>query len=184
MTKSFAITKWESGQCWLSECRSNYVDTFLRSTYFCILCLNFNNFYYSSLSLVKINTCWEQDFFKWYFTSFDEWMNGYRRGGTYIRWNAAAAAAKSFQSCPTLCDPIEGSPPGPSVPGILQARVLEWVAIAFSTMDYYSDIKRKKIMPLAAIQMDLKISILSEISQKKTNTMWYHLYVEFKIWHK
>ena len=102
MTKSFAITKWESGQCWLSECRSNYVDTFLRSTYFCILCLNFNNFYYSSLSLVKINTCWEQDFFKWYFTSFDEWMNGYRRGGTYIRWNAAAAAAKSFQSCPTF----------------------------------------------------------------------------------
>ena len=45
---------------------------------------------------------------------------------------AAAAAAKSRQSCPTLCDPIDGSPPGSSVPGILQARVLEWVAIAFS----------------------------------------------------
>ena len=43
-----------------------------------------------------------------------------------------AAAAKSLQSCPTLCDPIEGSPPGSSVPGILQARTLEWVAIAFS----------------------------------------------------
>ena len=45
---------------------------------------------------------------------------------------AAAAAAKSLQSCLTLCDPIDGSPPGPSVPGILQARVLEWVAISSS----------------------------------------------------
>ena len=45
---------------------------------------------------------------------------------------AAAAAAKSPQSCPTLCDPIEGSPLGSSVPGILQARILEWVAISFS----------------------------------------------------
>ena len=44
----------------------------------------------------------------------------------------AAAAAKSLQSCPTLCDPIDGSPPGSPIPGILQARTLEWVAIAFS----------------------------------------------------
>ena len=44
----------------------------------------------------------------------------------------AAAAAKSLQSCPTLCDPIDGSPPGSPVPGILQARILEWVAISFS----------------------------------------------------
>ena len=43
-----------------------------------------------------------------------------------------AAAAKSFQSCWTLCDPIDGSAPGSSVPGVLQARVLEWGAIAFS----------------------------------------------------
>ena len=43
-----------------------------------------------------------------------------------------AAAAKSLQSCPTLCDPIDGSPPGSLVPGILQARMLEWVAISFS----------------------------------------------------
>ena len=43
-----------------------------------------------------------------------------------------AAAAKLLQSCPTLCDPIDGSPPGSSVPGILQARTLEWVAISFS----------------------------------------------------
>ena len=45
---------------------------------------------------------------------------------------AAAAAAKSLQSCPTLCDPINGSPPGSSVHGISQARILEWVAISFS----------------------------------------------------
>ena len=43
----------------------------------------------------------------------------------------AAAAAKSLQSCPTLCDPIDGGPPGSPVPGILQARTLEWVAISF-----------------------------------------------------
>ena len=43
-----------------------------------------------------------------------------------------AAAAKSLQSCPTLCDPIDGSPPGSPIPGILQARTLEWVAISFS----------------------------------------------------
>ena len=45
---------------------------------------------------------------------------------------AAAAAAMSLQSCPTLCDPIDSSPLGSSVPGILQARILEWVAISFS----------------------------------------------------
>ena len=45
---------------------------------------------------------------------------------------AAAPAAKSLQSCPTLCDPIDGSPPGSPVPGILQARILEWAAISFS----------------------------------------------------
>ena len=44
----------------------------------------------------------------------------------------AAAAAMSLQSCPTLCDPRDGNPPGSSVPGILQARTLEWVAISFS----------------------------------------------------
>ena len=45
---------------------------------------------------------------------------------------AAATAAKSLQSCPTLCDPIDGSPTGSTVPGILQARTLEWVVISFS----------------------------------------------------
>ena len=47
-------------------------------------------------------------------------------------FSKAAAAAKSLQSCPTLCDPIDGSPPGFPVPGILQARTLEWAAISLS----------------------------------------------------
>ena len=60
-----------------------------------------------------------------------------RKRTTYTEENkkenaAAAAAAKSLQLCPTLCDPIDGSPPGSPVPGILQARTLEWVAISFS----------------------------------------------------
>ena len=61
-------------------------------------------------------------------------------GGCFTVWAtrealssvAAAAAAKSLQSCPTLCDPIDGSPSGSPIPGILQARTLEWVAISFS----------------------------------------------------
>ena len=53
--------------------------------------------------------------------------------GWHHRLNGhAAAAAKLLQSCPTLCDPTDGSPPGSAVPGILQARTLEWVAISFS----------------------------------------------------
>ena len=51
---------------------------------------------------------------------------------TVLSHFAAAAAAKSLQSCPTLCDPMDCSPSGSPVPGILQARTLEWVAIAFS----------------------------------------------------
>ena len=49
-----------------------------------------------------------------------------------IKKAAAAAAAKSLQSCPTLCGPMDGSPPGSPIPGIVQARTLEWVAISFS----------------------------------------------------
>ena len=51
----------------------------------------------------------------------------------------AAAAAKSLQSCPTLCDPIDGSPLGSPVPGILQARILEWVAISFSGREFLAE---------------------------------------------
>ena len=56
----------------------------------------------------------------------------YSRFSLVIYFIHAAAAAKSLQSCPTLCDPIDGSPPGSTIPGILQARTLEWVAISFS----------------------------------------------------
>ena len=52
----------------------------------------------------------------------------------YLRGKGAVAAAKSLQSCPTLCDPIDGNPPGSPAPGILQARTLEWVAISFFTV--------------------------------------------------
>ena len=58
-----------------------------------------------------------------------------RRGGSYMQnqqSSLTAAAAKSLQSCPTLCDPIDGSPTGSAIPGILQARTLEWAAISFS----------------------------------------------------
>jgi len=60
-------------------------------------------------------------------TPFNKWCWG--------NWTAAAAAAKSLQSCPTLCDPIDGSPTGFPVPGILQARTPEWVAISFSSAE-------------------------------------------------
>ena len=57
------------------------------------------------------------------------------------------AAAKSLQSCPTLCDPLDGSPLGSSVPGILQARTLEWVAISFSSAWKWK-VKVKSLSPV------------------------------------
>ena len=62
--------------------------------------------------------------------SMDNYLNS--RCSINLFLKTAATAAKSLQSCSTLCDPIDGSPPGSSVPGILQARILEWVAISFS----------------------------------------------------
>ena len=61
----------------------------------------------------------------------------------------AAAAAKSLQSCPTLCDPIDGSPPGSPIPGILQARTLEWVAISFSNAWKW----KAKVKSLSRVQL-------------------------------
>ena len=52
--------------------------------------------------------------------------------GVFIKYTKHAAAAKSLQSCPTLCDPVDSSPPGSTVSGILQGRTVEWVAISFS----------------------------------------------------
>ena len=63
-------------------------------------------------------------------TPVEIWNKVYRLDNSI----AAAAAAKSLQSCPTLCDPIDGSPPSSPVPGTLQARTLEWVAISFSNV--------------------------------------------------
>ena len=58
---------------------------------------------------------------------------------------AAAAAAKSLQLCPILCDPIDGSPPGSPVPGILQERTLEWVAISFSSHSLEVGVKEESL---------------------------------------
>ena len=63
-----------------------------------------------------------------------------------LHFHIAAAAAKSLQSCPTLCDPIDGSPPGSPVPGILQARVLEWGAIVLSAPSHYRHLTVTRIL--------------------------------------
>ena len=85
----------------------------------------------------------------------DEWIKKMR--SMYIQWNTAAA--KSLQWCPTLCDPIDGSPPGFPVPGILQARTLEWVAISFSSGILLSH-KKNKMLSFAATWMDLEGIVL------------------------
>ena len=61
-----------------------------------------------------------------------QWQCSTHQATVSLLYKRDAAAAKTLQSCPTLCDPIDGSPLGSSVPGILQARILEWVAISFS----------------------------------------------------
>ena len=77
-----------------------------------------------------------------------------------IKWKSAAAAAKSRQSCPTLCHPIDGSPRGSPVHGIFQARVLEWGAIAFS--EWKSTYLKKKKIILEKLKM-FWLSIISKI---------------------
>ena len=80
----------------------------------------------------------------------------------------AAAAAKSLQSCPTLCDPIDGSPPGSPVPGILQARTLEWAAISFSDTCI-----TESLCCTAKTMKTLLITILQyKIKSKKKNQGW------------
>ena len=74
----------------------------------------------------------------------------------YGRWYAAAA--KSLQSCPTVCDPIDGSPPGSTIPGILQARILEWVAISFSNAwKWKGKVKSLSCVWLLATPMDCSL---------------------------
>ena len=74
----------------------------------------------------------------------------------------AATAAKSLQSCPTLCDPKDGSPPGSPVPGILQARALEWVAISFSQcMKVKSESELAHSCPTLSYRMDCSLPVSS-----------------------
>ena len=67
-----------------------------------------------------------------YLLCVDSWVVYSSQIRLTVSFKYDAAAAKSLQLCPTLCDPRDGSPPGSPVPGILQARTLEWVAISFS----------------------------------------------------
>ena len=105
------------------------------------LCVYFTNEKWTKperpLTHKQINKMWSIHTMKYYSAleeNSDTCYNTDELRGHYVQWNntAAAAAAKSLQSCPTLCDPIDGSPSGSPVPGILQARTLEWVAISFS----------------------------------------------------
>ena len=79
----------------------------------------------------------------------------------------AAAAAKSLQSCPTLCDPIDGSPPGSTIPGILQARTLQWVAISFSILPHERELTSLDLLPDSAVT----ILLLSDCSYVDTRVI-------------
>ena len=101
-------------------------------------CAIFQVFFYSSMFLAttgskKHSDNSHKDETQFKCPSTDKWIN--KIWGIHTdthKKNTAAAAAKSLQACPTLCDPIDGNSPGSAVPGILQARTLEWVAISFS----------------------------------------------------
>ena len=82
------------------------------------------------------------------------------------------------QSCLTLCNPIDSSLPGSSIHGIFQARVLEWGAIAFSTMEYYSAIKKNTFESVLLRWMKLEPIIQSEVSQKEKHqySILTHIY--------
>ena len=81
-----------------------------------------------------------------------------------------AAAAKSLQSCPTLCDPIDDSPPGSPVHEIFQARTLEWVAIAFSSIERYSALKTNEFGCMCEWPW-------KHVRHKKINAVWFTIYV-------
>ena len=103
----------------------------------CLLCFNENFFPVRSLPFLQLcSGLSESQSRNWSLSSLNFTFcvlvsNTFLLGVS--QWNSsAAAAAKSLPSCPTQCDPIDGSPPGSPIPGILQARTLEWVAISFS----------------------------------------------------
>ena len=103
----------------------------------------------------------------WTFREREERRNNNHTLGTDTFINAAAAA-KLLQSCPTLCDPIDGSPPGSPVPGILQARVLEWGAIAFSIL------KQHCVLKTHTIQLTYKLICHSRSAVDVTVTFHIH----------
>ena len=86
----------------------------------------------------------------------------------YFSVSPAAAAAKSLQSCPTLCDHIDGSPPGSPVPGILQARILEWVAISFSNAWMHAKLLQSRLTLWDSIDGSLTGSLVPGILQART----------------
>ena len=102
-------------------------------------------------------------------TLMDKWTSIY----------LSATAAKPLQSCPTLCNPIDSSPPGSSVHGVFQARILEWVAIAFSIYlstylsrykykrQFHSAVWNKEIMPFATTWLKLEGIMLTGINQRQ-----------------
>ena len=90
---------------------------------------------------------------------------------------AAAAAAKLLQSCPTLCDPIDGSPPGSTFPGILQARTLEWVAISFS-----KGMKNRAILPDLRKRYD-PVGKRGKPHSQNLETIFFQLWV-LGMWYK
>ena len=96
---------------------------------------------------------------------------------------AAAAAAKSLQSCPTLCDPVDGSPPGPAVTGILQARTLEWVAISSSNAWKWKvkvkSLSRVRLLSTPwTVQQSAKNEALSPAAGKELNSINNHTEME------
>ena len=93
---------------------------------------------------------------------------------------AAAAAAKLLQSCPTLCDPIDGSPPGSPIPGILQARTLEWVAISFSNA--WSESEVAQSCPTLSDPMDCSPpgSSIHGIFQARVLDIYMYISIFFK----
>ena len=94
-----------------------------------------------------------------------------------LGWSAAAAAAKSLQSWPTLCDPIDGSPPGSSVPGILQARTLEWVAISFSI----SQVPSPFLLPLPSPIS--QVPLIQKLSMPRWHILGWHTLLPFNYIH-
>ena len=88
-----------------------------------------------------------------------------------------AAAAALLQSCPTLCDPIDGSPPGSSIPGILQARTLEWVAISFSSACMLSRCSHVRLFATPWIAA-LQARILECVAIAFSNLLCIHMYIQ------